>query len=92
MTTTAITLLKTDGNFWATIEIAISSAVKAIDGGSKVTAYTITETCTVNKGDKVFCQTTERRSMPKGYTGEMTTGEAMRIAADRCATMGYAAV
>lgn len=93
MKTTNITLIKTSANdFWATIEIAITSDVKVIDGGSKTTVYAITETCTVNKGEKVLCQTADRRTMPKGYTGEMTTGEAMRVAADRCVSMGYAAV
>lgn len=93
MTITTITLIKTDAasNFWATIEIAITSAVKVIDGGSKTTAYTLTETCTVNKGDAVLCTTTESHKMAKGYTAEMTTEEAMHIAAKRCTEMGYAA-
>ena len=90
---TTITLMKiNDANYWATIEIAISSAVKVIDGGSKTTAYYITEICTVNKGETIMVETSKIRTMPKGYTRETTTGEAMRIAADRCTAMGYAAV
>jgi hypothetical protein len=87
-----ITLIKTDAatDFWATIEITIESSIKVIDGGSKTTAYSLTETTTVNKGDAVFCATTEKKPLAKGYTGEMATAEAMHLAAKRCAEMGYA--
>jgi hypothetical protein len=85
-----ITLLKTDTtDFWATIVIAIDATTKTIDGGSKVTSYSVTETTTVNKGEKVFCSTTEKKKMAKGFTREMTTEVAMRIASDRCSEMGY---
>lgn len=88
-----ITLIKTDATgFWATIEIAIESTIKTIDGGSKTTSYSLTETTTVNKGEKVFCSTTDKKTLAKGYTLEMATADAMHLAGKRCSEMGYAAV
>lgn len=87
-----ITLIKADAatDFWATIEISIESSIKVIDGGSKTTAYSLTETTTVNKGNAVMCSTSQKTALAKGYTGEMATAEAMHLAAKRCTEMGYA--
>ena len=86
-----ITMLKTYLNAWATIEVSVSSAIKTIDGGSTVTAYSLEEVLTVNKGESVIVSTTEKTNMPKGYTREMATDAAMRRAASHC-DFGYAVV
>jgi len=90
---TTITLLKNTEslNAWATIEVSVSSAIKTIDGGSTVTAYSLQEVLTVNKGERVLVSTTEKTNLPKGYTREMATDAAMRRAASHC-DFGYAAV
>ena len=86
-----ITMLKTYLNVWATIEVSVSSAIKTIDGGSTVTAYSLEEVLTVNKGESVMVSTTEKTNLPKGYTREMATDAAMRRAASHC-DFGYAVV
>ena len=86
-----ITMLKTSLNAWATIEVSVLSAIKTIDGGSTVTAYSLEEVLTVNKGESVMVSTTEKTNLPKGYTREMATDAAMRRAASQC-DFGYAVV
>lgn len=86
-----ITMLKTSLNAWATIEVSVSSAIKTIDGGSTVTAYSLEEVLTVNKGESVMVSTTDKTNLPKGYTREMATDAAMRRAASHC-DFGYAVV
>lgn len=88
-----ITLLKNTEslNAWATIEVSVSSAIKTIDGGSTVTAYSLQEVLTVNKGERVLLVSTTETNLPKGYTREMATDAAMRRAASHC-DFGYAVV
>ena len=86
-----ITMLKTSLNAWATIEVSVSSAMKTIDGNSTVTAYSLEEVLTVNKGESVMVSTNNKTNLPKGYTREMATDAAMRRAASHC-DFGYAVV
>ena len=86
-----ITMLKTYLNAWATIEVSVSSAIKTIDGGSTVTAYSLEEVLTVNRGERVWVSTTKKTNLPKGCTREMATDAAMRRAASHC-DFGYALV